>query len=214
MLPPCFILLPTATPEKDFLHLKDVVAEDGAVKTLRGVEKGVGLNANEFQKYCGKKHCLPIKKYDGTESYDLQVDLNNDEFLSSLGKEKKKKFDIKMKTDWEKRVKMKKDRWYMIVQDGGKNKVGLYQDYAVFKSIRKVDGSNWELKGVWFPDLAAAQNYIQVARDEEGVHWSWPQEIPVWWKTGPFTQNEIEDFLKVAGSIEVTVWPRLQVQNL
>ena len=53
-----------------------------------------------------------------------------------------------------------------------------------------------------------------MARDEEGVQFGWPQEIPVWWKTGPFTQNEIEDFLKVAGSIEVTVWPKLQVQNL
>ena len=101
--------------------------------------------------------------------------------------------------------------WLMIVQDGGKKKVRLYQDCAVFKSIRnadyKVDGRNWNLKGVWFPDLEAAQNYIQMARHEEGVHWSWPQEIPVWWKTGPFTQKEIEDFLKVAGSIEVTVWP-------
>ena len=219
MLPPCFIQLPMVTQPKDFRHIKKVATESGVgVTTFRALEKGdtVGSNTNEFQKYCGKKLCIPIKKYDGTESYDPQVDLKNDEFLSSLGKEKKK-FDVKMKKDWEKKVvnRPRMDQaWYMIVQDGGKEKVGLYQDYAVFESIHNADYivksihnadyiAKMSLKGVRFTDLEAAKTYIQMARDEEGVHWGWPQEIPVLWKTVVCTVedvgHELEDFCRSLG---------------
>ena len=99
----------------------------------------------------------------------------------------------------------------MIVQDGGKQKVGLYQDYDVFKSILnegavyQADGRNCGLKGVWFKDLAAAKTYIQMVRDEEGVHFGWPQEIPVHWKTGPLFQNgeiTVGALFHVAGFLE------------
>ena len=79
----------------------------------------------------------------------------------------------------------------------GKKMVGLYQDRDVFEKVRDEDfipDVTWSLKGCWFEDFASAKNYIQMARDEEGVHWDWPKEIPVIWKKGPLTQSDIENF--------------------
>ena len=160
--PPHFNQLPTATPEKDFHHIKKVVTQDGkTIKTLTVVEKGVALNTDEFQKYCGKKAACPGPGYN-------YADHPFDPFLSSLGVRRKQLFDL-----WSKMHKnrdpskvgqnMPKNWWYMIIQDGGFKKVGLYQDYDVFKSILnegavyQADGRNCGLKGVWFKDLAAAE---------------------------------------------------------
>ena len=44
-----------------------------------------------------------------------------------------------------------------------------------------------------------------MARDEEGVHFRWPQEIPVQWKTGPLFQNgevTVGALFHVAGFLE------------
>ena len=75
------------TQPHDFLHIKEV----GDGKTLVVSEEGAdNLKINtstEFQKYFGKKQAY---MYIG---YDHKVDLKSDEFLSSLGKEKKRKFD-------------------------------------------------------------------------------------------------------------------------
>ena len=92
-----------------------------------------------------------------------------------------------------------------MVHDPGKKgkKVGLYQDEQVFKKARDEDldrdeefwaNNGWSWKGCWFDDLASAKNYIQMTRDEGGVHWDWPKEIPVIWKKGPLTQSDIENF--------------------
>ena len=74
----------------------------------------------------------------------------------------------------------------------------LYQDYGVFEKVRdeefKDGAGGWSFKACQFEDLATAKNYIQMAREEEGVHWEWPKEIPVIWKKGPITQKDIETF--------------------
>jgi len=194
--------LPMATEPHDFLHIKEV--EDG--KKLVVFEEGAdNLNIStttEFQKYFGKKQAW---MYIG---YNHGVDLKNDDFLNSLGQEEKKGFDEEMKKIWAKRAPLlhKEDMWYMILEGvkNGEKKVGLYQDEHVFKKARDEDfiantkaheeGWGWSLKGCWFEDLASAKNYIQMARDEEGVHWGWPKKIPVIWKKGPLTQNDIENF--------------------
>ena len=81
----------------------------------------------------------------------------------------------------------------------GVNKVRLYQDEEEFKAARDEDFhqapqgvTEWSSKGAWFDDLEAAKNYIQMARDEEGVFWEWPRAIPVIWKKGPFTEADKE----------------------
>ena len=194
--PPRVNQLPMATQPHDFLHIKEV----GDGKTLVVSEEGAdNLKINtstEFQKYFGKKQAY---MYIG---YDHKVDLKNDESLNSLGKEEKKEFDEEMKNIWAKNklLQHKEDVWYMILEgknQNGEKKVGLYQDEEVFKKARDADfiaGAGWSSKGCWFEDLASAKSYIQMTRDEEGVHWDWPKQIPVIWKKGPLTQNDIENF--------------------
>ena len=74
----------------------------------------------------------------------------------------------------------------------------LYQDKDVFDIVHvgeyKKNPAVWSPKACWFDDLDAAKAYIQMARDEEGVLWNWPDTIPVLWKTGPLTQMDLETF--------------------
>ena len=189
MLPHASTSSRMATPPKDFRHIKEVVAEDGTKKRLVVPEDGVAGNTTEFQKFFGKKEAWP---YTG---YDHKVDMKDDVFLSSLGNKKKQKFNQKKQEIWNETASdnNQEDFWYMLVE----KEVGLYQDRDVFKSIRdanyKGDGKNWSLKGVRFDSLAGAKNYVQMARDEEGEWWAWPQVIPVYWMTGPLTRNNIEE---------------------
>ena len=189
MLPHASTSSHMATPPKDFLHIKVVVAEDGTKKRLVVPEDGVAGNTTEFQKFFGKKEAWPYRGYDHT------VDMKNDVFLSSLGNKKKQKFNQKKQEIWKETASdnNEEDVWYMLVE----KEVGLYQDSDVFKSIRdanyKADGKNWSIKGVRFDSLAAAKNYVQMARDEEGEWWGWPKVIPVYWRTGPLTRNNIEE---------------------
>jgi hypothetical protein len=193
--PPRVNQLPMAYDPHDFRHIKEVA--EG--KTLVVHEEGAdNLNTNtstKFQKYFGKKLAW---MYIG---YDHKVDLKNDAFLNSLGKEEKKEFDEEMKKIWAKNkpLQHKEDVWYMILEGmkKGEKKVGLYQDEQVFKDARDAEfiaGMSWSSKGCWFDNLASAKSYIQMARDEEGVHWDWPKEIPVIWKRAPLTESDISNF--------------------
>ena len=78
---------PMVREPHDFLHGKTL--PDGQV--LSAFEEGVDDlkigRSVEFQKYFGKKQAY---MYVG---YDHKKDMKNDAFLSSLGKEEKKKFD-------------------------------------------------------------------------------------------------------------------------
>jgi len=135
--------------------------------------------------------------------YDHGVDMKKDPFLDSLSAEEKKKFRVEMVKIWGKEAKYSHDGyekdnvWYMILQGkkaNGESKVKLFQDEDVFNKerIQGVFGNwGWSLKACWFHDLEDAKNYIQMARDEEGVHWEWPQQIPAVWKTGPVLPSDI-----------------------
>jgi len=176
--------------------MKEVV--DG--KTLVAPEEGEdNMNKNtsvKFQKYFGKKQ---PHFYIG---YDHQVDLKNDEFLNSLTKKEKEVFDEEMKKIWKEKMHHKEDVWYMVLEgkkQTGESKVKIYQDGEVFLAARDeeflVDPTKyWSSKGCWFEDLASAKNYVQMAREEEGLHFDWPKQIPVVWKKGQLTKNDVEDF--------------------
>ena len=193
--PPHVNQLPMAAEPKDFVHFKEV--EGG--KMLAVSEEGANnfrLNTTtDFQKYSAKKQ---PRMHIG---YDHKVDMKNDNFLNNLSKEEKMKFDDEIKKIWWKKgsVEHKEDIWYMILEGGGAKKkyCGLYQDKDVFEQVRDKDydavKNLWSLKGCWFEDLETAKNYIQMSRDEEGVHWEWPQKITVFWKKGPLTNIDIEN---------------------
>ena len=190
--------LPMATAPKNFLHIKALKDLPGDGNVLMVPEEGADnlkiCYSTEFQKYFWKNQPYMFR------GYDHKVDMKNDKFLNSLGKEEKKKYDKEMMKIWATKVKHKEDSWFMILEAVGakKKKFGLYQDKAVFTEVRDhgldIERGIWSLKGCWFDDLEAAKNYIQMARDEEGVHWDWPQEIPVFWKNGPVSKNDIETF--------------------
>ena len=173
------------TNPKDFLHIKEL--DDG--RKLMAFEKGVALNTTEFQKYCGKLGAYPYKYH------DWEGDLPNDAFLGGLSQAKKDEFWNKLNEIWAKKnAPNKTDFWYMIVEDDGGKKVGLYQDYQVFKSIRDAayiaGRSKYSLKAVKFDTLADAKIFVQMEREEQGAWFKWPQQIQVIWKKG----SEIEEF--------------------
>jgi hypothetical protein len=181
------------TEPHDFLHFKEV-----GEKTLKKAEEGVDnvkINTStEFQKYFWKQQ--PVM-YIG---YDHKVGLKNDEFLNSLGKEEKKGFDEEVKKIWREKASLMHPEdliyWYMILEGtrNGEKQVKLYQDQDVFEKVRdEGHPPAWSLKACYFEDLDTAKNYIQMARDEEGVHWDWPKEIPVIWKKGPLTKIDLEN---------------------
>ena len=77
----------------------------------------------------------------------------------------------------------------------------LYQDQQVYRRHRDEKftvpagaSRGWSYKGGWFHDLASAKNYIQMSRDEEGNHFGWPQTIPVYWKKGDLTFDDVVSF--------------------
>ena len=151
------------------------------------------------------------------EGYDHKVDIKNDDFLNSMTREEQQKFDEAMMKMWTQRhatPKHKGDQWYMILEGQMGRKVALYQDHEEFVKVRdehyKAPGSEllpegkkgWSWKACHFEDLAAAKNYIQMAREEEGRHWQWPDIIPVYWKKGPITQMDCENFPGFLASLE------------
>ena len=178
-----------ATEAHNFLHVKEASDGQKLEVTEEGADNWNIRTSTKFQKYAGKKEPF---RYIG---YNHLVDMKNDEFLNSLGKEEKKEFDVQFKKIWCAKAKHKEDQWYMIQEGQQGKKVALYQDYWVFKAVRDAPlPVNWSWKGCWFADLASAKNYIQMARDEEGVCYQWPHEIPVIWKKGPLTKNDITNF--------------------
>ena len=191
--PPRVNQLPMVHEPHDFIHRKEVM--EGCQYEV--VEEGANdfkINASkEFQKYYGKKQAYMYVGYDHT------VDLQDDEFLNSL--EEKNKFDEEMKKKWTARtMPHKEDTWYMIMEGQtprGQSLVKLYQDQQVFKRNRDApltaSPPGWSRKACYFENLEAAKQYIQMARDEEGIHFDWPQQIPVIWKKGPISNNDIEN---------------------
>ena len=135
------------------------------------------------------------------KGYDHTVDLQDDEFLNSLTREEKNKFDEEMKKDWTARtMHHKEDTWYMIMEGRtptGQSMVSLYQDRQVFERNRDARFNStpqqWSWKACYFENLEAAKQYIQMSRDEEGIHFNWPGAIPVIWKKGPISHNDISN---------------------
>jgi hypothetical protein len=132
--------------------------------------------------------------------YDHALDMKNDPFLQSLGMEEKKRFDEEMMKKWAGRIKHKEDTWYMILEgthENGESKVALYQDEEQYKKVRDekhASEGKWSSKGCWFENVHLAKQYIQMCRDEEGCHWDWPQTVPVYWKKGPVTEDDLTWF--------------------
>jgi hypothetical protein len=204
--PPRVNQLPMVTDPIDFHHVKEVsVGKDSEgeekYECYQKFEEGANnLNAEhsvKFQKWFAKKQ---PEFYIG---FDHKKNMKNDPFLDGLTKEEKKYFQSEMAKIWKKnraKYHQKDDMWYMIVEGQrphGTSAVGLFQEEAVFKAVRdeefnRTGGREWSLKGCWFHDLEDAKNYIQMARDEEGVAYAWPETIRVLWKKGPLTKSDEE----------------------
>ncbi len=80
----------------------------------------------------------------------------------------------------------------------GESEVKIYQDKEIFEAKREETydpestcGPNpkWSRKGAWFHSLNGCKNFVQMSRDEEGIHFRWPRQIPVIWKKGPMTED-------------------------
>ena len=148
----------------------------------------------KFQKFYGKQQA---EMYIG---YDHKVRMKNDAFLESLSAAEKNQFLEEMKNIWttnRPKYHQHYEKWYMILEGtkaNGESRVKLFQDYDVFVKERdeEFQKGTWSQKGCWFHDLEDAKNYIQMARDEEGEHWQWPQTIPVIWNKGPLTTSDME----------------------
>ena len=193
--PPRVNQLPMVNDPIDFIHSKEVM-EGCRYEVVEEGANNFKINASkEFQKYCGKKSAFMYKGYDHT------VDLQDDEFLNSLTREEKNKFDEEMKKDWTARtMHHKEDTWYMIMEGQtptGQSMVSLYQDRQVFERNRDARFNStpqqWSWKACYFENLEAAKQYIQMSRDEEGIHFDWPGAIPVIWKKGPISHNDISN---------------------
>ena len=63
--------------------------------------------------------------------------------------------------------------------------MGLYLDYDQFCEVRDKPFTNgtdgYSGKGAQFKSVHSANRYCQAVRDEEGAHWQWPAELPIFW---------------------------------
>ena len=196
--PPHINQLLMVTEPHNFLHVKDL-GDGTIVEELEEGENNFTIHHSVmFQKYWGKKQPY---EYIG---YDHSVNLRNDSFLASFSKKEKQRFTEEMKKMWNKKKHMlnAEDVWYMIVEGknrAGQSRVAMYQDERVFLAKRdedfKLDTQKyWSAKAFHFEDLNSAKFYVQMSRDEDGRHWKWPKDIPVIWKTGPFSATDREQF--------------------
>ena len=196
-----------AQKPKNFRHFKK--DENGQCWTR--VEEGSNMMsmAESFtqQKYIAKHAPTYLR------GYDHKLDMKNDAFLHKCEEEGlMKKLDVLVNEGRSARVYKPSMAWYMVMEgsfteeEGGGSCVSLAQEEIVHTTIREetfkthydtkkqewvVDA--WSRKAAWFYTLADAKKYVQMARDEEGVHFQWPKEIPVFWQPGPFTEEEEEE---------------------
>jgi len=143
----------------------------------------------KYQKYVAKRTLEPYKGYD----WKNDLSKGKDSFLKGLTPEEKVNFARRLDEFWEKNadqyvywngINVEK-AWYMVMEGP---KTGLYQNYGKFQRIRdefhKENEFSW--KACWFHSYADAVNFIQWCRDEEGKHFSWPVNFPVYWdEEGP-----------------------------
>ena len=122
--PPRVIQLPMAAEPIDFLHIKEVAG--GKLQVPEEGADNLELNkSTRFQKYFGKKQPYMYK------GYNHKVDLKNDDFLNTLGKEERKKFDEEKVKKWQSATPThREDRWYMILEGQNGQKVALYSHGA------------------------------------------------------------------------------------
>jgi len=204
LMPPHINQLPMATVPHYFLHYKQLDEGNTVTVLEEGTDNYNVQTSFTFQKYYQKKQEWP---YVG---FDHRVKMKNDRFLESIGVEEKQKYDERMRQMWKDMNYNEEDAFFMIqegtkLQEDGtvKSKVALYQDKDEFERARdeSFDGQlleatnherGWSVKGTMFYDLQSAKNYVQSAREEEGVHWNWPGTIPVYWKKGPLSHADVE----------------------
>ena len=167
----------------------------------------------KFMKYLGKNQAF---FYNG---YDWGVDMKTDSFLDSLTWKEKKEFKEKTDKIWDNLQYDNDTSWYLILEgkdEHGKSKVALYQDEDEFKKVRDAEydpttPNCFSSKACWFFDLTAAKQYIQMCRDEEGIHWDWPDTIPViYTHKGPLTMRDVGNFPGWTGR-SLTLTPTVQV---
>ena len=135
-------------------------------------------------------------------NYDKKVDFRNDPFLSQVeASGNKQKFEVQKFKAWKESNKDPALAWHFVMEgtftkeEGGGSCVSLWQEEAPYKKIRVATHTErtYSRKGAYFMSLEYAKKYLQMARDEEGVHWAWPEEVPIFWEPGQFLQEEEQE---------------------
>jgi len=175
------------------------------------VEDEAGHIHKKFEEGNDDEFVMKLRKYQAKKKfaeggfvemcyYDHQrrLDVKDDEFLQGLSPGEKQKFDEALGT--RQKDYGNEGEWGMIMEGGH---VGLYQDYCTFKAKRDKPfrewmprihgGTGWSWKAGKFQNLAEATMYVQMNRDEEGVHNGWPRVMPVYWSRGNMKEwNKID----------------------
>ena len=155
-----------------------------------------------YQKYSAKR--LPFWFI----GYDHNKDMRVDAFLQEVeedGPALRQKFDADFTKEWNQRGSARGEVWHMIVEgqftaeEGGGNAVALFQVQEEMEKVRDecysplaaINGK-WSRKGGYCYGLEDAKKYLQMARDEEGDFFHWPETIPVFWEQGTFEGEEDE----------------------
>ena len=174
----------------DFKHYK----EDNNGQLYMKKEKGknnMTLKMSPIQqKFIGKQSPVIFNYYDHSK------DMKNDPFRSALSAKELKKLEAMVLTNWENNVSSYdgNNSWFFVMEGedvDGNSAVSLWQDREEFEKKRdefydKDTKTGYSHKAAMFYSLEDAQLYIQMARDEEGTHYDWGEEVEVYWQKGPF----------------------------
>ena len=129
--------------------------------------------------------------------------MKKDTFLDNLTDEEKAVYQKRLEEHYVVRTEeieyhVRCMKWYFIVHGG---RCGLYQEVGRYRQLRDelhLHGATWpsgalhgfmvegakvfSWKGAAFHSLKDAKDFVQYCRDEEGAHWQWPAEMPIYWK--------------------------------
>jgi len=108
--------------------------------------------------------------------YDFSTDMGADAFLVSVSTKEEEAWWPDLQQQQKKAEACGGEKWYFVYS--GEN-CGLYKNYGNFIAGRD-DENGVSKKSTMFYSLEEAKTWIQGSRDEEGVHWRWPNPMPIW----------------------------------
>lgn len=128
-----------------------------------------------------QKWMMKRTKKDDYRYFAFSTEMKVDAFLDTVTQEEKNQWYPELHKQQKKTEECGgTGRWYFVFSGP---KCGLYNNYESFIAARDEDyvtGVNYNSKkATRFDTLGEAKSWIQGSRDEEGVHWGWPNPMPV-----------------------------------